>query len=51
MCAILAPFFIQPKISLAAEVLGQNLAFRIDLRKHENMNQLAVKSALLPEGP
>ena len=36
---------------LAVQALGQNLALRIDLRKHENMNQLTVKTALLPGGP
>src|SRR6218665_4231190 len=44
-CAlILAPFFIEQKISLAVQALRQNLALRIDLRKHENMNQLTVKT-------
>jgi len=51
MCANFGAVFIQSKISLAVEALGQNLALRIDNRKHENMNQLTVKTALLPGEP
>jgi len=39
-CAlILAPFFIEQKISLAVQALRQNLALRIDLRKHESTDR------------
>jgi len=46
MCAILAPFFMQPKIPIADEARGQNI-FGLT---YENMNQLTVKSAWLPRG-
>src|SRR6218665_1099267 len=48
---ILMPFIIQPNVPLAVEALRQNLALRIYLRKHENLIQLTVKTALLPGGP